>query len=50
MMTIRQTRTFRKDVLRMKKRGKKLGKLQKLAAVLSRGIQPDRIHKAHPLK
>ena len=50
MMTIRQTRTFKKDVLRMKKRGKNLEKLQKLVTVLARGLEPDRIHRAHPLR
>ena len=34
----------------MKKRGKELEKLQKIAGVLASGIQLGRIHKVHPLR
>jgi mRNA interferase YafQ len=50
MNSIRQTKTFKKDVFRMKKRGKNLEKLQELVSVLAKGLEPDRIHKAHPLR
>ena len=50
MNSIRQTKTFKKDVFRMKKRGKNLEKLQELVCVLAKGFEPNRIHKAHPLR
>ena len=50
MNSIRQTKTFKKDVFRMKKRGKNLEKLQELVSVLANGLEPDRVHKAHPLR
>lgn len=34
----------------MKKRGKNLDKLQELVSLLTKGLKPNRIHKAHPLR
>jgi mRNA interferase YafQ len=49
-MILRQTRTFKKDVLWMRKRGKDLKKLHQILLVLFDGLELERKHMAHPLK
>lgn len=49
MKKVSQTRQFFRDVKRMRKRGKDLGKLQEVVKVLAQGISLPAYYKDHPL-
>ncbi len=49
MKTLSQTKQFAKDVRRMRKRGKDLGKLQSIVVRLACGKPLDPQHRDHPL-
>jgi len=49
MRQISQTAQFTRDVRRMRKRGKDLGKLKVLVRALAEGEVPDPKHRDHPL-
>jgi mRNA interferase YafQ len=49
MKKVAQTRQFSKDVQRMRKRGKDVGKLQKIVRLLAEGTPLPPVHRDHPL-
>ncbi len=49
MKEVSQTRQFRRDVKRMRRRGKSLGKLQEIVRLLAEGAQLPRPCRDHPL-
>lgn len=49
MKKLSQTTQFARDVKRMKKRGKDLGKLQSVVRLLADGVALPQKHRDHPL-
>jgi mRNA interferase YafQ len=49
MKKVSQTRQFSRDVKRMRKRGKDLGKLQEVVKLLAEGVPLPEYYKDHPL-
>lgn len=49
MLVIRQTAAFRRDIKKVKKRGKDLSKLYAIVEILASGAMPDKKHVPHRL-